>query len=143
MEKVKEAIELLLLAISLLEATVHPTVVAIVLHPTVVAPFSIYQLSSSSQSSSSVTNHSKNTVTSPRAISACGQALDALTHLKQMHLAEQRANFQSYNIGKCGKCGSIGEISGTPNRYQRYQNLPLGAINLCACPQLLQIRCQV
>ena len=76
------------------------------------------QISASSSSSSEATYSKRSN--SSRAVSACGQALDALTHLRQMRLGERRANFQPYqpstsNPGK--RRASICETSvGAPSK---------------------------
>ena len=80
--------------------------------------------STSAQASASTTSSTSSfcvtKITRSQAISACGQALDALIHLKQMRLAEQRANFQSHHSDtKHRKCGSAGETSGTPNKMAK------------------------
>ena len=72
--------------------------------------------SSSSSSSSSSSETSK----SSRAMVACGKALDVLTHLKAMHLSEQKANFQPYQTSKCGKrlCTSGSSVE-TPTKSSK------------------------
>lgn len=87
------------------------------------------QLVATTANSTSVIN--SNNSTRSRAISACGQALDALTHLKQMRLTEQRANFQPYHGDtKRRKRGSASETYEAPNKMAK--NLLHGVTNLSA-----------
>ena len=54
---------------------------------------------------------------SPRALSACSKALDTLSHLRQMRLAEQKGNFQSYQDDKRNKRSiQVPPLGGTPSK---------------------------
>ena len=57
---------------------------------------------------------------SPRALSACSKALDTLAHLRQMRLAEQKSNFQSYQDDKRNKRSAQAElVGGTPSKASK------------------------
>ena len=57
---------------------------------------------------------------SSRTLSACSKALDTLSHLRQMRLAKQKGNFQSYQDDKCNKRSTqVPSLGGTPSKVTK------------------------
>lgn len=57
---------------------------------------------------------------SSRALSACSKALDTLAHLRQMRMAEQKSNFQSYQCDKhIKRSTNAASLGGTPSKVSK------------------------
>ena len=70
-----------------------------------------------SLSETGCTQSSASSSQSSQALSACSKALDTLAHLRQMRLAEQKRNFQSYKDDKCNKRSTqVPSLGGTPSK---------------------------